>query len=1035
MNLSAIFIKRPIMTLLVMSTVLFFGIVAYRSLPVSDLPSIEYPTIQVSVDYPGANPETMANNITAPLEQQFLTIQGIKTISSTSVTGSSTIVLQFNLDKSLDSAATDVQAAITAANPQLPQNLPYAPTFTKVNPTATPIIYIAVTSSSFTLGELYEYAHNVIGERISIINGVSQVITYGEPFAVRIQVDPQKLTARGIGIDQLGAAIQKQNVNNPVGVLFGPHKEHVINADGQLFDAAPYNEMIVKNKDGAIVRVKDIGHAINSLQDDKYTLTFFTPNERQNNAVVLAVQKQIGANTVEIVNNIQEMISNLSKELPASIQLWDVFNEAVFIQESLRDMQFTLLIAILLVVIVIFIYLGKILDTVIPSLAIPLSVIGTFVVLNIFGFNIDILSLLAITLSIGFLVDDAIVVLENIVRRVEHGERPFDAAVNGSKQISITILSMTLCLISVFIPLLFMTGVMGRIFHEFAVTIVSAVFISGIVSLSLTPMLCSRLIPPLQKEKKQSKIKRFSEKFNEKLLNVYSPSLEWVIKHRFITLLIGILTLVFTIILFIHIPKDFLPPDDIGGIEGFTQGDDSASPFEMERLHEEILNILQKNPDYKLGVSLAGLPMDNQGLFFVLLKPLNQRPPIQKIISKLYKQLTEIPGLKVFLKPFPLISLDVGTSTSKGDYQYVLQSLNDKDLYEYAPIMFEKMKTLPGFSQLYSDLEVKQPQVNLHILRDRASVLNVTAESIENALGYAYAYQNLSPINTPNNQYYVILEVMPAFYRDPSQLFQLYVTSTNGNLVPLSQVTEIVETLGPLSINHLNGFPSVTISFNLDIPLSKALAELNQLANDVLPPNVKGEVQGTASAFKESFASLTSLLLITIFLIYVILGILYENFFHPLSVMSTLPPAAIGGLITLYMFGQTLSLYSFVGFIMLLGIVMKNGIILVDFACEGINEGKNIHDAIKSACLIRFRPILMTTFAALMGAIPIALGIGGMTALSRRSLGLVIVGGLLISQVLTLFLTPVTFIYLELFREKIKAWGEKRGKPAPDETG
>jgi HAE1 family hydrophobic/amphiphilic exporter-1 len=488
------------------------------------LPSIEYPTIQVNVDYPGANPETMANNVTAPLEQQFLTIQGIKTISSTSVTGNSTIVLQFDLNKSIDSAATDVQAAITAANPQLPQNLPYAPTFSKVNPTATPIIYIAVTSPSFTLGELYEYGHNVIGEHISIINGVSQVITYGQPFAVRIQVDPQKLIARGIGIDQLAKAIQRQNVNNPVGVLYGPHKEYVINADGQLFNAAPYNEMIIKNEDGAIVRIKDIGHAIDSLQDDKYSLSFFTPTERMN-TVVLAVQKQAGANTVEIVNQVKETISRLEKELPASIQLFNVFDEGIFIQESLNDVQLTLLIAILLVVIVIFIYLGKIMDTVIPSLAIPLSVMGTFVALDIFGYNIDILSLLAITLSVGFLVDDAIVVLENIVRRVEHGETPLQAAMNGSKQISTTILSMTLCLMSIFIPMLFMSGVMGRIFHEFAVTIVSAVLISGVVSLSLTPMLCSRLIPPLKQENKKTKIKKFSESINQRLINIYSPAL------------------------------------------------------------------------------------------------------------------------------------------------------------------------------------------------------------------------------------------------------------------------------------------------------------------------------------------------------------------------------------------------------------------------------------------------------------------------------------------------------------------------------
>jgi len=1030
MNLSSGFIRRPVMTILVMLAILFFGILCYKIVPVSDLPQVEYPTIEVTVSYPGAEPQTMANNVTAPLEQQFLTIQGITTITSTSTTGNASIVLQFVLDRSLDGAATDVQAAITAANPQLPQNLPYAPTYAKVNPSASGILYFALTSKTMSLGDLYEYAHNVIGERISIIEGVSQVYTYGEPFAVRVQVDPQKLTAKQIGIDQLALAIQNANVNKPTGVLYGTHKEYTIDVDGQMYAAEAYNNLIIKNNNGAITRLSDVGQAVNSLQDDKYYLHFFTEQQAYP-CVVLAIQKQPGTNTMQVISNIKKILPRIEKELPGSVKLWNIYDQSEYIQEAVDEVEITLLIAIGLVVLVIYVYLGKLLDTFIPACAIPMSVIGTFIVLYLSGFTVDILSLLAITLSIGFLVDDAIVVLENIVRRVEGGETPMQAAINGSKQISVTILSMTLSLVSIFIPLLFMAGILGRIFHEFAVTIISSVLISGFVSLSLTPMLCSRLVPAYNSQRKKTRIERFSSWLNQSLIRYYSRSLEWVLLHRLTILLIGALSLGLTIVLFLTLPKDFLPNDDTGFIEGYTQADDSASPFQMIKYQETLTEIILKNPYIDSIISIGGMPADNQGIFFLRLKPLSKRPEVQEIIASLYAQMQEVPGVMSFLKTMPLINLDIGTGSSKGDYQYTLQSLRTEDLYKYGPIMFQRIKALRGFSQVYSDLEVKKPQLKLHILRDRASVLNVSAESIEAALGFAYATGNLSPINEPENQYYVILETLPKFYRDPSQLAQLYVTSSEGKLVPLSQVTEAIETLGPLSVNHINGFPSVTISFSLiDMPLGTAINNLNKLAQEVLPPTVNGDVQGSASIFTSSFANLTGLLLVTFFVVYIILGILYENFFHPIAVMSTLPPAALGGLLTLYVFQETFSLYAFVGLIMLLGIVMKNGIIMIDFANDAIEkEGKNAHDAIKEACLIRFRPILMTTFAALMGAVPIALGLGGATSLSRRPLGMVIIGGLLFSQVLTLFVTPVTFLYLETLREKIAAYRKNKETP------
>ena len=1021
MNLSAPFILRPVMTILVMVALAFFGVLSYKALPVSDLPSIDYPTIEVSVDYPGADPETIANNVVVPLEKEFATIQGIQLIASTSYTGNATIVLQFSLDRNIDLAAPDVQAAINTAGPQLPQDLPYAPTYSKVNPTASPILFFVLTSPSLTLGDLYDYGNTLIGERLSIIEGVSQVQTYGSPFSVRLRIDPQKMTARNISIEEVSLAIQNANVYLPTGTLYGEKTEFTIDVDGQLQKAEQYNSVIIKNDAGSIVRFRDIGIAIDSVQDDK---SFYGFRDGQQNVpmVGLSVRKQPGFNTLQIIDRINAVLPVLQAGLPGSIKLTRMYDQSEYIKESVFDMQMTLLLALFLVFVVIFFYLGKVRDTIIPILAIPISFLSTFIVMLYMGFSLDILSLLGMTLVIGFLVDDAIVVMENIVRHVEHGESPLQAALRGSKEIGFTILSMTLCLAIVFIPILFMEGIIGKVLHEFSFTIITAVLISGAISLTLTPLLCSRFIPAFVKTRKKHRIELFSEKLNQKILDIYTPSLEWALKSPKTLLTIGAASLALSFLFITILPKDFLPEDDLGLVEGYIQTVDGTSPFHVNDYTKQLMQIAGDDISVESIAGIGGVPQDNEGILFLRLKPLSDRAKLPKVLHDLYPKMNSIPGVRVFLKPLPLINLQAGAVESKGNYQYTLQGLHPEDIYKYAPILEKKLHSLKSIKDVVSDLDLTQPQLKIEILRDKAYTYNVSAQTIENALSLAFANANLSTINTSYTQYYVILETLPSFYRDPSQLKQIWLRSTTGDLVPLSVVTRMTESVGPLTVSHINGLPSATISFNLnDAALQTALTQIEQIAQTTLPPTVHGTVQGSANVFKSSFANLQFLLIITIFLIYIILGILYENFFPPLTVMSTLPPAAMGGLLSLILLGQTFSLYAFVGLIMLLGIVLKNGIILIDFANEArIHEGKSIHDAIFHACVVRIRPILMTTFAAMMGAVPIALGFGGATADGRRPLGIVIVGGLIVSQVLTLYLTPVIYIYVETFHEKLK---------------
>ncbi len=1029
MNISAPFLKRPVMTILVMLSVAFFGILSYQALPVSDLPDVAFPTIEVSVDYPGADPQTIANNVVVPLEKEFTTIQGIQTIASTSYTGSASIVLTFNLDRNVDLCAPDVQAAINAAQPQLPQDLPYAPTYSKVNPTSTPVLFFAIVSSTMTLGDLYNYGDVVIGERLSILDGVSQVQTYGSPYAVRLRVDPQKLAARGISIAEVGEIIQNANVYQPVGTLYGQSREFTIDVNGQLESAAEYDPVIIKTDNGSITRFRDIGKALDSTQDDK--MYFAYSDEEGTVAMVgLALRTQPGANTLAVINEVNRVLPQLEAEIPGSVKLIRMYDQSDYIWESVHDVEFTLMIALVLVILVIFFYLGTVRDTIIPVLAIPMSILGTFIMMIFFGFTIDILSLLAITLAIGFLVDDAIVVLENIVRHVEHGESPIQAAFKGSAEIGFTILSMTLCLCTVFIPLIFMAGIIGRILHEFAVTIVVAVGISGIISLTLTPLLCSRFIPPHVEGRKKNRIERFSDLINQKILDFYSPTLDWALSHKKTILGVGVGSLALSAYLLAALPKDFMPPDDLGLVEGYVQTVDGTSPFQIGDYMEQLSKIAMQDPNVTNVAAVGGYPQDNEGVMYIHLKPLAQRVDLNTFLNEMRPKINAIPGVTVFLKPLPLINLQLGAVDSKANYQYTITGLNQSDIFHYGPILEEKFKALKSINSVVSDLDITQPQIQIEILRDRASTYGISAYDIENTLNLAYASSNLSPINMPNNQYYAIMETFPKFYYNPQQLKQIWLRSSiNGQLVPLSAITTMTEGLGPLTVNHVDGLPSATISFNLapGVALGTAIQEVEQIANETLPEAIYGSIQGSADVFKTSFANLQFLFIITIFIIYVILGILYESFFPPITVMSTLPPACMGGLLSLMIFGQTLSLFAFVGLIMLLGIVMKNGIIMIDFAnASRIQEGKNIHDAIHHACMVRVRPILMTTFAALMGAVPIALGIGGATAKSRIPLGIVVVGGLIVSQILTLYLTPVIYTYVEQIHDQIKAWKAKR---------
>jgi len=1016
MNISEIFIKRPIMTTLLMVSIVVFGLVGYRYLPIAELPNVDFPTILVSASLPGASPETMASAVATPLEREFSTISGLKSMNSVNSKGATQITLEFELNKDIDAGAQDVQTSIARALRQLPPNMPTPPTYNKVNPADMPILYFAITSPTMTLYRLHEYADTLLAQNISMVNGVAQVQIFGaQKYAVRVRVDPNAIAIKKIGIDEVETALRKGTVELPTGTLYGNYQAFTIESAGQLLNASSFNNLIIKNKNGSPVRIIDIGEAIDSVENDKLSAWYGSAGTIQR-AMVLAIYKQPGTNTVEIADSVKKKAEELRKQMPASVSLNLLYDRSQSIRESVRDVQYTLLLTVFLVILVIFLFLRRLTATIIPSVALPIAIIGTFAVMYLLGYSLDNLSLMALTLSIGFLVDDAIVMLENIVRHIEMGEKPLQAAYNGSKEIWFTILSMTLSLVAVFIPVLFMGGIVGRLFREFAVTISIAILISGLVSLTLTPMMCSRFIK--SESQKQTKLYTTLEKAHKWMLNVYQVSLRWSLKNHGLIMICSGIILIFTIFLFLKIPTGFLPSEDKGQIFVMTEASEDISFEGMVRHQLKLADIALKEPYIKSFMTAVGpggpaSPAPNIGRMFLVLVPRSDRPFVDKVIESLRPKFMSIPGLKVYPQNPPTIR--IGGQLTKSLYQFTLSGSDLNELYYYAQIFETKMKEIPILQDISTNLQIKSPQLNIEIDRDKAESLGITAEQIESALWASFGNKWVSTIYAPNNQYEVILELKPEYQEDPSALSMLYIRSSKGALVPLNSVTSISEGVGPLTVNHTGQLPSVTISFNLKpgVSLGDAVSEIQKIANNVLPDTITTSFQGTAQAFQESFKGLWFLLIIAVFVVYIVLGILYESFIHPITILSALPFAGFGALVTLLIFGVELNIYSFVGIIMLIGLVKKNGIMMIDFALDAQRkDGKPSNEAIYNACLIRFRPIMMTTMAALFGALPIALGFGAGGEV-RQPLGLAVVGGLLFSQILTLFVTPVFYLYMD----------------------
>jgi hydrophobic/amphiphilic exporter-1 (mainly G- bacteria), HAE1 family len=1027
MNLSEVFIRRPVMTVALTVSVILFGVLAYFRLPVSDLPAIDYPVIQVQVNYPGATPETMANNVATPLERQFMQIPGLELVTSNNGQGHSSFVLQFDLSKSLDAAATDVQAAITRAQGQLPVDLPSPPTFTKTNPNDQPIMYIALVSDTATEGQLYDYANTQVGERLSILPGVSQVAVYGTQSAVRIKADPSAMAIRNITLEDLTNAIKNGTSYTGAGQFDGPHRSFLLQPQGQLTTADQYNGLIVGQSNGAPVYLKDVATAKQSVQDERIDMRFWVRGYKQPSAtVVVAVFRRAGVNAVAVAKSVRGQLPVIQSQLPSSVLLVGAYDRSQTIVGSIKDVQATLYIAFVLVVMVIFVFLGRATDTLIPAVALPLSLLLTFIAMSVLGYSLDNLSLMALTLAIGFLVDDAIVFLENTVRLMEEGQNAFQASLNSAKEISFTILAMTLSLAAVFIPLVFMSGLMGRIFREFSITIVVSILASGLVSLTLTPLMTSRLLSNRGVGAKKTWMERVFGAFERRVLDVYGRSLWFFLRHRWISAVTWTVCLAGTAYLFYVVPKSFLPVGDSSFIRGVMVAQEGSSPDQMHAYQTQAEKIMKANPAVRSTFSMSGNGAflgSNQVFLIAFLKHPSLRPPITQVAGQLMGGISgAIPGVVAFLQPNPALEISTGaTANAQGQFAYALSGIDPKQVYDTAARMMAKMYQYPGFLFVNSDLYNHTPSLQVDILRDQAKLYGVSESRILALLHDAYSQNYSYLIKKATDQYQVILEVADDQRSAPEDLSKLYIKSDDGQrMVPLSAVTSWHATIGPQGVNHINQFTSVTMFFNLKpgYAIGPATQFVEESARQILPPGIQGSLQGEALTFRNTVSNLAILMLVAVFVMYVILAILYESYLHPITVLSSLPVALLGGLLTLWLFGAEASLYAYIGMFMLMGIVKKNGIMIVDFAEQRVNQGIPDYQAIHDASMERFRPIMMTTMAALLGALPIALGYGADGA-SRRPLGLVVVGGLIVSQFITLFVTPAIYLYLEEFQERV----------------